>query len=1037
MGLEVVDSLPVKNSVMLLLKGSEMLRIGLAIGAFLSWTIPATQSLAAGVDFQRDIQPILAEHCTHCHGVDPKTRKGKLRLDTLEGALKGGSSGEPALVPGQPEKSEIYTRILSPDDDLVMPPSHEKKPLTAAQQKLIGQWISEGAKYEIHWAFAPPRKASLPAATSPSVIDAIVRARLKKEGLAPNPPSDKHTLCRRLYLDLIGLPPTPGELATFEKEGVEKTIQRLLKSERYGEKWARHWLDLARYSDTNGYEKDMPREMWSWRDWVVTALNEDMPYNQFIIEQVAGDLLPNPTQKQLLATGFLRNSMINEEGAIVPEQYRMFEMFDRIDCLGKAVLGMTAQCAQCHTHKFDPLTHREYFGMFAFLNNTYEAQSWVYTPAQLDTLHSLRQQIRQAESRIRQARPDWQKESARWAAEVKAKLLPWIPLEAIELGSISGLNHPTQERDKSLLMKGHASDDVFFIATPPLNGITGLQLEALTHGDLPHLGPGRNRNGMWTLKGIDVLIKKPDGKAWEKLKLTNASADFSGPDPKNSVANIIDDKDDTVWVSDRGIGRRNQPSVAVVQFAQPLNFPAGTQIKVAMRMGDMLGNIRISLTTAPNPKALPIDHAAILAIGTSVDQQTDDQRDAIFTAWAQSVSQREAILSSWWGQVPKVQALTREIDELYKQFPTASTTMLHLAERKPNDPRPTRLLNRGEWDQPTEVVSTTTPAALHSFPKEAPQNRLGFARWLVDPRSSLAARVVVNQTWQAIFGVGLVETSDDFGVRTAMPEYTDLLDWLAVDFMEHGWSRKHLIQTIVSTATYQQSSAAPKKLMERDPRNLLLARGPRFRVDAEVVRDIALGASGLLTNKLGGPSIYPPVPKNVLEYNYSYPSYWIETTGADRYRRSLYVFRKRSMPDPALSTLDSPNGDSACARRVRSNTPLAALTGWNEPIFVEAARALALRVLKEAPGNDEQRLDHAFLLCTSRRSTPAERIILMKMLADNRQQIADGWLNPRSITTGNADTLPALPPGISPQDAAAWTLTARVLLNLDETITKN
>ncbi len=1000
-----------------------MLRIHQFIRPLMLLIATGSNSFAAPpVDFQRDVQPILSEHCSHCHGVDPKTRKAKLRLDTRDGALEGGRSG-PSIVPGKPGTSELYLRITSHDTDLVMPPPKEKKPLTEAQQRIIKQWITEGAKYETHWAFVPPKKSPLPAVGEKSPIDAFVRARLKADRRSAAPPAATHTLCRRLYLDLIGLPPSPEELAAFEKEGVEKTIERLLASKRFGEKWARQWLDLARYSDTNGYEKDLRREMWVWRDWVVSALNDDMPYDRFIIEQIAGDLLPNATQRQRVATGFLRNSMINEEGAIVPEQYRMFEMFDRMDCLGKAVLGMTAQCAQCHTHKFDPLTQREYYGMFAFLNNTYEAQSWAYMPDQITQIGTIRKNVRTLEDRMRAEVPNHKAETAAWAAEVKAKLANWTPITAIELGSVSGLNHPTQESDKSLLMKGHASDEAFIIAVPTLQSVTGLQLEILTHGDLPHTGPGRNHNGMWAMKGVDVLIKKPGSKVWEKLKLTNATADFAGPDAKNGVANIIDGKDNTVWIADRGTGRRNQPSVAVVQFAQPLTYPTGTQMKVSLRMGDMIGCARISLTASPSPKAPPVDHAAVLALQLPEELRTPADRAAIFTAWSRTVA--------------RLQPLNHEIDKLYRSFPTAPTTVLHLAVRKPTDPRPTHMLTRGEWDKPGEIVPPGTPAALHPFPAEAPRNRLGFARWLVDRRSPLAARVVVNQTWQAIFGAGFIEAPDDFGVRTALPTYPRLLDWLAVDFMEHGWSRKHLIRTIISSATYQQSSVATLKQLEIDPRNRLLARGPRFRVDAEVVRDITLGVSGLLTNRLGGPSILPPVPKNVLEYNYTYPSYWIPTTGPERYRRSLYVFRKRSMPDPALSTFDSPNGDFSCARRVRSNTPLAALTAWNEPIFVEAARALALRVLKEGGNSDEQRIDRAFLLCTARKPTADERTVVLKMLTENRKQLADGWLNIREITTGDPTKLPTLPKGTTPQDAAAWTLAARVLLNLDETITKN
>ena len=985
---------------------------------------------APPVDFQRQVQPILAEHCTLCHGVDTNDRKAGLRIDVRADALAGGESGSAAIVPGKPDDSEMIRRITSLDADTVMPPKNHNKPLSEAQIATLKQWITEGAEYENHWAFTAPTKSVLPNSGTDHPIDAFVLARIKEELLTPSSQATNSALCRRIYLDLVGLPPSPQELSAFETDGVAATIESLLQSDRYGEKWARHWLDLARYADTNGYEKDLQREQWSWRDWVIDAINLDMPYDQFLVEQIAGDLLPDATQKQIIATGFLRNSMINEEGAIVAEQFRMVEMFDRIDCIGKAVLGLTTQCAQCHTHKFDPLTHDEYYGMFAFLNNSDEAQSWVYTPEQLRQIAEIQTRVQALEDRIRTARPHWESELSAWASELESKLIAWQPLDAIEMGSISGLNHPTQESDKSLLMKGHTSSDVFMIATPELHGVTGLQLEALTHRDLPHNGPGRSSNGTWLMQELEVLVRKPDAAEWQKQKLVNATADFSQPESKSDegkksagpVANLIDGKDENSWVADRGIGLRNQPSVAVVQFEQPLEFPEGTQLKVVWRMGDMLGCARFSMTTSITPTAPTVDHAAVLALRVPEEQRTAAQNAAVFTAWRKSVAELKAI--------------NDEIDVVLKSQPAASTSILHMAERETSNPRSTHLLDRGNWDQPMQVIDPHVPAAFHAFPEHAPKNRLGFAQWLTDHRSPLTARVAVNQTWQAIFGTGLVETPEDFGTRAPVPEYRELLDWLAVDFMEHGWSRKHLIRTILTSATFQQSSLVTPELLERDPVNRLLARGPRFRADSEVVRDIALTASGLITHRIGGPGIIPPVPQNVLDYNYTYPGYWTAATGPERYRRTVYGFRKRSMPDPVMSNFDAPNGDFSCARRVRSNTPLAALTGLNETVFVEAARALALRVLKEAATDDAARAEYAFLLCTSRQPTSAERDEVLNLLKSQRQRFADGWLNPREVTTGDPAKLPELPGTTTPQDAAAWTLVARVLLNLDETLSK-
>ncbi|MBS0265096.1 MAG: PSD1 domain-containing protein [Planctomycetes bacterium] len=809
-------------------------------------------SAAPPVDFQRDVQPILAEHCTLCHGVDPADRKSGLRLDLRDAALKGGESGEPAIVPGDPEKSPFIERIKSTDPGQVMPPPKHQKPLSPRQIETLTQWIREGAKYESHWAFTAPQKATPPAGGPAHPIDAFVAGRLKDRQLTLSPQADPATLCRRLYLDLLGLPPTPAELAQFQKDGYEATVEKLLASERFGEKWARHWLDAARYSDSNGYEKDMPREQWKWRDWVVDALNRDMPYDQFLIQQIAGDLLPpsdqpGGTQQQVIATGFLRNSMINEEGAIIPEQFRMVEMIDRMDCIGKAILGLSTQCAQCHSHKFDPLTQTEYYGMFAFLNTSYEARSWVYTVEQERQIADIRAKLAAVEQRWREMRPQWQQELADWEARLTQQQPVWESLLATELGTLSGLNHPTQEADLSLLMLGHSSNDVFMITSPALDGVTGLRLEALTHRDLPHQGPGRSGVGTWGMNELEVLIKKPDGKDWEKLKLVNATADFSQPlqkqpDGKKAsgpVAHLIDGTDETTWNTDRGVGRRNQASVAVVQFEQPIQAPAGSQLKIVWRMTDMLGCARFSLTRSPAPVAAPVDHAAILALQVPFEQRTVAQRDLLFDAWLAGV--------------PEAKPIAEEIEALWKSYPQAPTSILHLAEQEPARRRKTHFLDRGNWDQPLQEIQPHTPAAFHPYPADAPRDRLGFARWLADRRSPLTARVAVNRIWQAIFGTGLVETAEDLGTRAPVPEYRELLDWLAVDLMDRGWSQKAIIRMIVTSAVYKQSSAASAELLEQDPRNVWLARGPRFRADAEVVRDIALSVSGLLTEKMGGP----------------------------------------------------------------------------------------------------------------------------------------------------------------------------------------
>lgn len=986
------------------------------------------------IDYEKEVRPILVDNCFACHGADSETRYGGLRLDKRETALAGGDSQQQAIVPGKPEESELIRRITSNEPDEVMPPSHHAEHLKPEQIEVLKAWISQGADYVEHWAFVPPQKVNLTEVDEGNVIDQLVDKKLSSKGLSFSPEESASILCRRLYLDLIGLPPSPQDLDLYVKEGHETTVNKLLASPRYGEKWGRVWLDAARYSDTNGYEKDMKREQWIWRDWVIDAINSDMPYNQFIIEQIAGDLLPHATQSQMIATGFLRNSMINEEGAIVPEQFRMVEMFDRIDCVGKAVLGLTTQCAQCHTHKFDPLTHDEYFGMFAYLNNCYEAQSWVYTTEQLkkkeETLAAIQQQL----DHVKSIRPQWSDEQQKWAETVVQQLGDWTPVVFDDLNSVSGLNHPTQEYDMSVLMKGHTSEDVYMIGEPELEGVTGLRLELLRHLDMPFGGPGRSSVGTWGIRELEVLVQKPGSTTWDKLKLTNPTADFSEPENRNEkdkqasgpVALMIDGDNNTWWKADRGVGRRNSSSQAVLVFENPITMEKGTRFKLVMRMTDMVGCCRVSLTKGPNPAAPAIDYDAIQAMQVPVGQRSVPEDNAIMAAWIQTV--------------PELRPVHDAIENLWKQYPNALTSVLHLVEREPKAARQTRLLNRGEWDQPTEPVSPKTPAAFH--PMQTPSNievpaRLAFANWLVDPKSPLTSRVAVNRIWQSMFGVGIVETAEDFGTRTPVPEHRDVLDALAVEFVEGGWSQKEIIRKIVLSKTYKQSSKVSPNLMELDPNNILLARGPRFRCDAEVVRDIAMAVAGVLHHEAGGPGVIPPVPQNVLDYNYVYPGYWKPAEGPQRYRRTVYNFRKRSMPDPAMSTLDAPNGDFSCVRRVRSNTPLAALTGLNEPIFVESAQALALRVLKESPTSDSDRIDYLSLLCLSRLPTGDEKKVLLDFLQSQRTRVADGWLNPREIATGKPDRLPELPPSVSPQDAAVWVLAARVYLNLDETISKN
>lgn len=1025
-------------------------------------TLTASTGAAEEIEFQHTIRPILAEHCYECHGPDEAVREAGLRLDQRDSAVARLDSDHAAIVPGDPGESELLARVIADDPDLRMPPPDAGAGLTAVQIAALRQWIEQGAQYSQHWAFTPPN-ATLPSSghgNGANPIDRIVGRRLSERNLELSRPAAPEILCRRLYLDLIGIPPSPSEVVSFVEAAEDdlsgaasQTIEALLASPHFGEKWARHWLDVGRYADSNGFEKDLPRQQWAWRDWVINAVNADMPYDQFLVEQLAGDLLPNRTQSQIVATGFLRNGMLNEEGAIVPEQFRIEGIVDRIDCIGKAVLGLTLQCAQCHSHKFDPITQDEYYGLFAFLNNADDAQHWVYTEPQLTTIAELRASVTELKRQMQQDRPNWEVEMREWEQTQNRRNPNWEHLAPTETPWDGGLNHPEVLPDRSIIVLGHPTNagEMSVRAEPDLAGATGLRFEALTYGDAPFNGPGRSRVGSFAISELSVEIKKPGSSEWVDVSLQQATADFSNEsrllsslpgakladDDKRTlgpVEYLIDGDAATAWHSDRGPGRRNAPSVAVVQFAEPLDAPPGTQMHVRLAMrhapsGDKAGmmiiaRFRLGVTKSTNPTAPPYDHRATLALATPPGDRSDEERAALFEAWSQGVDDFDHY--------------RQRLAELWQRFPDdAPTSVMSLQQRPAALHRTTRLLNRGEWNDGQQAVAPHVPAMLHPLPDTDEPARLRFARWAASDKSPLTARVEVNRVWQAMFGRGLVETSEDFGTRAPRPEYLDLLDQLAVDFMQHNWSVKQLIRTIAGSKVYQQTSLASDQLREIDPQNRWLARGPRFRTDAEVVRDIALAASGLLHREVGGPSVFPPVPESVLQFNFVVPDYWHPAPAPQRYRRSLYTFCKRTMPDPVLAAFDAPNADTACARRVRSNSPLAALVSLNEPVFMEAARALAVRILREGGATDQERADYAFRLCTGRGATPAERTEVVALLQTQRSRLAAGWLSINEVATGDPAVRPKTPADATPQDAAAWTIAARVILNLDETMSKN
>jgi mono/diheme cytochrome c family protein len=1026
----------------------------------------AYSASAADVSFNRDIRPILSANCFACHGSDPAKRKAELRLDDRDFATHPAKSGHIAITPGKPDDSELIKRITSADSDERMPPAKsDKAPLSPDQIAKLRQWIAQGAKYETHWAFVPPVRPSVPAVKNQAwvrnPIDAFVLSQLESAGLTPSPETDKITLLRRVSLDLTGLPPTIAEVDAFladkSPDAYEKQVDRLLASPHYGECWGRHWLDAARYADSDGFEKDKPRFIWLYRDWVINAFNRDLPYDQFIIQQLAGDQLPRATQDQIVATGFLRNSMLNEEGAINPEQFRMDEIFDRIDAIGKSMLGLTVQCAQCHSHKFDPITQEEYYRLFAFLNNDHEAFHLSYTPEQQIKTADLSRQMKEIEGGLRHAAPDWQDRMSHWEELARKDQPNWTVLGKLEhIGDNDTYFYP--QPDGSYLAQGYATTKYTetFTTKVNLNNITAFRLELMTDPNLPAGGPGRSVNGTCAITEFSVEAapaSEPNKKT--KIKFSSASADYNQPvrdlEPiffdktdhhrvTGPVEFAIDGKDETAWGIDPGPGRRNQDRKAVFNCEKPIDI--GGKVILTIHIAENHGGWNSDDNQNNNPGRFRI--SATADTGSIVaDPLPRRVRDILAIAPAdRSEAQQSEVFSYWRTTVPEWKETNDKIETLWAQWPQGVTTQTVIARE---NPRESHILTRGDWLKPTKLVTPGVPAILNALPADAPPTRLTLANWLVDRKSPTTARVFVNRMWQAYFGIGIVATSEDFGTQGQWPSHLELLDWLACEFMEptendgpnKAWSIKHIQRLIVTSATYRQSSRVTEEELTRDPYNRLLARGPRNRVEGEIVHDIALSASGLLNDEMGGRSVMPPAPAFLFMPPTSYaPFPWHDETGPERYRRAVYTFRRRSTPFPALQTFDAPNGESSCVRRSISNSPLQALVGLNEPMFVDCARALARKTVTEGGASADTRLVFAFRSVLSRPPTDDERKQLLALLEKEKSRFADGWLNPNEVATGNKEAPNDLPPGVTPTELASWTVVSRVLLNLDETITK-
>jgi mono/diheme cytochrome c family protein len=1004
------------------------------------------------IDFTRQIRPILSENCFACHGNDEKKRKAGLRLDLKSEAFKKLKSGDYALVPGDLTRSEAARRISTTDPDDQMPPPKSGKHLTSEQIELIRQWILQGAVYRDHWAYTKPVRPDLPEVHLKNwprnPIDYFVLVRLEREGMRPSPEASREALIRRASLDLTGLPPSVTEVEQFVRDNrpdaYERLIDRLLASPHYGERWARPWLDEARYADSNGYEADFKRTIWPYRDWVIGALNRDMPFDQFTIEQLAGDLLPKNTREQKIATGFHRNTMVNTEGGTDEEEFRVAAIVDRVNTTFGVWMGTTIGCAQCHNHKYDPFTQREYYQLFAFLNETKdkgrsnEPEMDLPTPEQQAKRDEIHAKLKPLEKTLNTQTPELDEAQEMWQHELQTAdhdiASSWIPLKPDDWDA-SGDVILSPLPDGSLRSSGALPDTSTYeiVTSTRAPVITAIRLEALVDPGLPHGSCGRSDEGDFVLTEFVVEASpveignedadRDDEAPGAPITFDSAYADFSMEN--YGVKEAIDGKPKTGWSIAAFEPSNRVDHVAVFVPKQAIDFEGGTRLRFWLRQNSdrsqhLLGRFRLSVSTAPIEAhrmwgKVPSETRALLE--TSSEELNEAQENEL-AKYYRSVD-------------PKLDRIRDQVAELKKQEPkdVATTLVMEVV----SDPRPTHLLIRGSFLTKGDEVPPGTPAVLHPWPSGQPTNRLGFAHWLVDTNNPLIGRVTMNRIWAQYFGRGLVETSEEFGAQGELPTHPELLDWLATEFFERGWSLKAMHRLIATSAAYRQDSAVTPELVERDPFNRLLARGPRFRMEAEMLRDTALAIGGLLNEKTGGPSVFPYQPDGVWNSPYNGDKWAISKEG-DQFRRGIYTFWRRTAPYAAFAAFDAPSREVMCERRARSNTPIQALVTLNDPAFVAAANGLAERILAEGGHTTQERIAFAFEACVARPPEAGELRPLMRLYEQSVARFRD---HPDSAKALAGVGLPKAPDASNLPERAAWTVIANVLLNLDETLNKS
>ncbi len=1016
------------------------------------WTVLAlagTFAIAAGgvrlgqsstkIDFAHDIAPLLKAKCGSCHGAEAPA--AGLRLDTPEGVAKGGVSGSILkAAPGKP--ALLVERLRGHGGKPQMPLNFA--PLSEEVIQRIERWIAEGASLgsarRKHWAYVPPKKSALPVVKRPdwlrNPIDRFILSRLEKEGLTPSAEASKETLCRRLYLDLTGLPPTVKAQDQFLKDArpdaYERLVDKLLASPHYGEKMARVWMDLARYADTNGYEKDLPRQIWKWRDWVIDAFNRNLPFDQFTIEQLAGDLLPNPTADQLIATGFQRNSMLNDEGGIDPEEFRVVAVMDRVDATATTWLGTTMACAQCHDHKYEPISQRDYYRFYAFFNQSQDNGRdrdpvlKVPSPDQRAMLDALENTLARTKQQLIDRTPNAEAGFGDW---LERQRTGWRSLRPVEWSAKATL---TRLPDDSLLASGaDPVQDEYTVTYPlPKGGFAGMRIDAIPDPSLPEGSSGRNFNGNFVLRKVAAELLRSDGSR-HPLAFSEARADFT--QGGHDAMTVIRDGDLAGWAI-AGFEPKNRVLHTLhLKMVAPAAARDGDRLIVryihqSRHANHNLGRFRLWVTddgdlAAAIPPPAPVRRAI-------------DAGEVVETAKTFYVSVAPE-LAEFRDRIAQTE---RQIKEIDASVPT--TLILRDLEK----PRLDRVLVRGDFRTPGDPVTPGVPAAFGGFAPRS--NRLGLARWLVHPKNPLTARVQVNRMWEQVFGRGLVATSENFGNQGDPPSHPELLDWLAVDFIESGWNIKRMMRQMVTSRTYRQSARAGGAGLANDPYNILLGRAPRYRVDAEGVRDLALAASGRLTATIGGPSVMPPQPPGVWENSFTFydtKDRWVDEEGPNRYRRGLYTFWRRTAPFPMALTFDLKTRDVCVARRSRTNTPLQALNTLNDPFFLECAGELARGMLDAAQLasanqkvggfsaiSDDAGLTYGFRAATSRRPKETDLAPLRKLLRLSRETFrkdgtAGGKLLDVARSRPRADKVP---------ERAAWTVVANAILNLDESLTR-